>query len=195
VRSGPGDAASVDTRAWGEEGGAYSDDGLYRWSYERAIGNGGTICWIGLNPGTGDSEGRYRPTLQRMVDRSVSLGMGTFILVNLFAWRSTKPAALRAAHVAGIDIVGSGCDAAIGHAAARADVVIGAWGAHGRLAGRDQRVLADLGRVHCLGLTGRGLPRHLRHPPHRIASQGARQRSPVRRRLGRPRSAAAASLR
>ena len=91
------EVVGVDTRYWGEQGGDYSADGRYRWSYARPIGNGPTICWIGLNPGTGDSEGRYRPTLQRMVDRSLELGMGRFVLVNLFAWRATKPADLRAA--------------------------------------------------------------------------------------------------
>ncbi len=61
------EVVGVDTRLWGEQGGSYSADGLYRWSYERPIGAGPLICWIGLNPGTGDREGRYRPTLQRMV--------------------------------------------------------------------------------------------------------------------------------
>jgi hypothetical protein len=54
----------VDTRSWGEEGGWYSDDQRYRWSYSWPIGTGPTIVWVGLNPGTGDKEGRYRPTSQ-----------------------------------------------------------------------------------------------------------------------------------
>jgi len=111
-----------DTRRWGEEGGRYSRDGRYRWSFERRWSAGRTICWIGLNPGTGDRDGKYRPTLQRMVDRSVALGMGRIILVNLFAWRSTKPAALRAAVMAREDIVGAECDAAIRAAVKDAEV-------------------------------------------------------------------------
>ncbi len=83
------EVVAVDTRYCGEQGGSYSPDRRYRWRYERPIGSGPPICWIGLNPGTGDREGRYRPTLQRMVDRSVHLR--SFILVNLFSWRPPTP--------------------------------------------------------------------------------------------------------
>ena len=46
------EVVAIDTRYWGEEGGSYSPDRRYRWRYERAIGSGPPICWIGLNPGT-----------------------------------------------------------------------------------------------------------------------------------------------
>ncbi|MBA2497893.1 MAG: DUF1643 domain-containing protein [Acidimicrobiia bacterium] len=91
VNEPPSKMVGVDTRHWGEQGGQYSAARRYRCSYARPIGVGPTICWIGLNPGTGDSEGKDRPTLQRMVDRSVTEEMGQFLLVNLFAWRATKP--------------------------------------------------------------------------------------------------------
>lgn len=45
----------------------YSPDGLYRWSYERRWAPGGTLCWVGLNPGTGDRDAGPRPTLRRVV--------------------------------------------------------------------------------------------------------------------------------
>ena len=154
------EVVGVDTRYWGEQGGDYSADGRYRWSYARPIGNGPTICWIGLNPGTGDSEGRYRPTLQRMVDRSLELGMGRFVLVNLFAWRATKPADLRAAAKAGQDVIGTECDAAIIDAVGRSAMVVAAWGGGGRLLGRDRQVTAMLSDPQCLGQTAKGSPRH-----------------------------------
>jgi hypothetical protein len=153
-------APSVNTAHWGEEGGDYSSDGRYRWSYSRVIGDGPTICWIGLNPGTGDSDGKSRPTLQRMVNRSLALGMGRFVLVNLFAWRGTDPKELRLAHKAGNDIVGPNCDQAIAEAAEEAACVVTAWGSHGALADRGATVLATLGEVQCLGTTTKGLPRH-----------------------------------
>lgn len=156
----PSEVVGVDTRYWGEQGGRYSADRRYRWSYAKTIGDGPTICWIGLNPGTGDTEGRYRPTLQRMVDRSVAEGMGQFVLVNLFAWRATKPADLRAAARAGEDVVGAGCDAAVLDAVAHAAVVVAAWGGGGTLLGRDRSVIAMLGDAQCLGLTAKGSPRH-----------------------------------
>ena len=160
----PGAAGTV-TRTWGAEGGSYSADGRYRWFYARHLrpgGTGGTICWIGLNPGTGDTEGRYRPTLQRMVDRSLALGMGRFVLVNLFAWRATRPADLRAA-ARSEDVVGALNDAAVQAAAAGAARVVAAWGSHGSLLGRDAAVRAMLGPLCCLGWTAKGHPRHPLH--------------------------------
>jgi hypothetical protein len=150
----------VDTRHWGEEGGSYSPDRRYRWRYERPIGSGPAICWVGLNPGTGDREGRYRPTLQRMVDRSVQMGMGTFILVNLFSWRGTDPHDLRAAVAAGHDIIGSATDQVIADSVERAAVVVAAWGHHGTLLGREREVLDTIPDVMCVGLTAKGHPRH-----------------------------------
>lgn len=153
-------APSVSTAHWGEEGGDYSSDGRYRWSYSRVIGDGPTICWIGLNPGTGDSDSQPRPTLQRMVNRSLALGMGRFVLVNIFAWRGTDPKELRLAHKAGHDIVGPKCDQAIAEAAEAAVCVVAAWGSHGSLLGRGADVLDTLTEVQCLGATSKGMPRH-----------------------------------
>jgi hypothetical protein len=152
--------SEVATRDWGEQGGTYSPDGRYRWSYTHRIGDGPTIVWIGLNPGTGDREGRYRPTLQRMVDRSVALGMGQFTLVNLFAWRATRPRDLMADVMGGVDIVGPDCDKAIEQAVGTAQLVVVAWGTHGWLLARDRAVARLLKDPLCLGTTSRGQPRH-----------------------------------
>ncbi len=155
------EVVAVNTRYWGESGGRYSADRLYRWSYEQTIGEGQTtICWIGLNPGTGDREGRYRPTLQRMVDRSIAMGMGSIVLVNLFAWRATKPADLRRQAAAKVDVIGDECDAAIRQAAVRSELVVAAWGNHGGLLGRDRQVVSMVRRLKCVGTTMKGAPRH-----------------------------------
>jgi len=159
------EVAAADTRYWGDQGGSYSPDRHYRWSYERPIGLGPTICWIGLNPGTGDQEGRYRPTLQRMVDRSLDLGMGRFILVNLFSWRTTDPRVLRAAAAAGNDIIGSSTDQVIADATRSAAFVVAAWGHHGTLLGRDRQILDTIPDLMCLGLTAKGHPRHPLYVP------------------------------
>ncbi len=159
------EVVGADTRYWGEAGGSYSPDGAFRWSYGRLIGNGGTICWIGLNPGTGDREGRYRPTLQRMVDRSLAEGMGRIILVNLFAWRATDPKDLRRRDAERHDIIGTECDAAIRDAIERSEVVVAAWGSHGRLLGRGRAVAAMADELRCLGTTSKGDPRHPLYVP------------------------------
>lgn len=159
------EVVAIDTRYWGEQGGSYSPDRRYRWRYERPIGSGPPICWIGLNPGTGDREGRYRPTLQRMVDRSVHLGMGRFILVNLFSWRATNPRDLRAAAAAGHDIIGSTTDQVIADAVRAAAVVVAAWGHHGTLLGRERQVVDTIPDLMCVGLTAKGHPRHPLYVP------------------------------
>ena len=159
------EVVTVDTRLWGEQGGSYSPDRLYRWRYEWPIGSGPPICWIGLNPGTGDREGRYRPTLQRMVDRSVHLGMGRFILVNLFSWRATDPRDLRAAAAAGHDIIGSDTDRVIADAVRGAAVVVAAWGHYGTLLSRERQVLDTIPDLMCVGLTAKGHPRHPLYVP------------------------------
>lgn len=45
----------------------YSDDQLYRWWYERRWAPGPTMCFVGLNPATGDTDGKPRLTLNKVV--------------------------------------------------------------------------------------------------------------------------------
>ncbi len=46
------------------DGAAYSDDERYRWWFERRWSDGPLVSWVGLNPGTGDTDGKHRPTLR-----------------------------------------------------------------------------------------------------------------------------------
>ncbi len=59
----------------------YSDDGLYRWWYERRWADGPGLCWIGLNPSTGDTTGRPRPTLRKVVTRAKAAGLSAVTVV------------------------------------------------------------------------------------------------------------------
>ncbi len=45
----------------------YSHDEVYRWWYQRRWSSGPTLCFVGLNPSTGDTEGKPRPTLRKVV--------------------------------------------------------------------------------------------------------------------------------
>jgi hypothetical protein len=45
----------------------YSEDHIYRWWYERRWAEGPSLCFVGLNPATGDTDRRQRPTLHRVV--------------------------------------------------------------------------------------------------------------------------------
>ena len=54
-------------------------------------------CWVGLNPSTGDTTGRPRPTLRKVVALAKSHGLSADTLVSLFSWRATRPADLKRA--------------------------------------------------------------------------------------------------
>ena len=116
---------------WGTDGGEYSDDGRYRWSFRRRFGPGGSVCWVGLNPGTGDSDGKPRPTLRKMLSWTKRWSGGEIVFVNLFAFRTTDPKALYASARAGIDVVGWWNDEVIRVATSSAIRTVAAWGAHG----------------------------------------------------------------
>lgn len=90
------------------------------------------------------------------------MGGGAVAVGNLFAYRATQPADLRAA----LSPVGPENDLWLELLAEEARVIVAAWGNDGRYRERDQEVLALLsagGRtVYCLGLTTYNVPRHPR---------------------------------
>jgi hypothetical protein len=72
----------------------YSPDKQYRYAFGRWWGDQSlatTTAWVGLNPATGDSEGRRRPTLDRCISWSQSWNSTGLIIVNLFAYRTATP--------------------------------------------------------------------------------------------------------
>ena len=83
-------------------------------------------------------------------------------MCNLFALRSTDPAALTASE----DPIGTENDKRLLNAARAADAIVCAWGNHGEIMNRGRRVERALrdaglsGRMRHLGLTKRGNPRH-----------------------------------
>lgn len=137
----------------------YSDDSRYRWWYERRWDDGPALCWVGLNPSTGDSTGRPRPTLRKVVALAQSRDLSAVIVVNLFAWRATRPRDLRNA-ATDHDIIGARNDLIITSTSHAAALTLAAWGAHGRLFNRGAAVMKLLDRPACLGVTARGEPRH-----------------------------------
>ena len=116
-----------------------------------------TYClFIGLNPSTAD-EVEDDPTIRRCLAFARRWGYGSLCMANLFAYRATRPAELKAATAP----VGPRNDHWLVRSASEAAIVIAAWGVHGSLADRDQSVVSLLGdRFSCLGLTKHGQPRH-----------------------------------
>lgn len=103
-----------------------SDCGRYRYSLSRAWYQGdGRVVFVMLNPSTAD--GQFDdPTVRKCIGFAKRWGFEALDVVNLFAWRSTKPAGLLSAE----DPVGYDNDDAIFRALARAQRVVWAWGKH-----------------------------------------------------------------
>lgn len=143
----------------------FSDDMRYRYLLTRELGEGdGTVVFCMLNPSTADASAND-PTIRRCIGYARSWDYARLEVVNLFAYRATKPDDMRrACDRRGEDIIGRGNDEYILDAAARAEMFICAWGAHGSWLDRGRMVLHLLQRegyaAHCLDTTKDGLPRH-----------------------------------
>jgi len=118
-----------------------------------------TCTFVMLNPSIADGE-VDDPTIRRCMGFARAWGFHRLVVANLFAWRATSPRDLYAAG----DPVGPGNDAWILQAAAASERIVCAWGMHGAWRGRSAdvaRLLRDAGhRIHHLGLTRAGEPRH-----------------------------------
>jgi hypothetical protein len=111
-----------------------------------------------LNPSTAD-ECSDDPTIRRCIGFARTWGYGGLEVVNLFALRATDPRALRVSR----DPIGGSNDAYLRDAAARAAVMVIAWGAHGVFRSRSAaalELLSPLARLLALGWTIAGEPRH-----------------------------------
>ncbi|WP_028030093.1 DUF1643 domain-containing protein [Gemmobacter nectariphilus] len=146
----------------------YSDCGAYRHALHRRWGDGPVMGWVMLNPSTA-TEAQDDPTIARCSARARATGFGGIAIGNLFAYRATDPRDLKRAG----DPVGPHADAALLQALAGADLLVCGWGNHGAHRGRDAQVIALLRgaghRLHHLGLTGQGQPRHPLYTAYSVA--------------------------
>jgi hypothetical protein len=132
-----------------------------RWRYLlwRRWGAGPAANFLMLNPSTAD-EVKLDPSCTRARVYAERWGFGALIVTNLFGWRATDPAEMKAAR----DPVGRGNDAAIRRAAREAAVVVCAWGNHGAHLERSPTVVAMLRaagtKLHVLRMNGAGEPAH-----------------------------------
>lgn len=137
----------------------YSTDMVFRYAFGRWWGStdlATTAVWVLLNPATGDTEQRHRPTLERCIWWSQAAGHTGLVIVNLFAFRDTNPRNLRSAP----DAIGPANDETLGVITSAGAETIAAWGGRGRLGGRSGQVAALLDSPMCLGTTKSGEPRH-----------------------------------
>ena len=143
-----------------------SDDGLYRYTVGRRWADPegpGAAVFVMLNPSTADAE-VDDPTIRRCIGFAKALGCGGLHVVNLYAFRATKPADMFAA----ADPVGPENDEVLREtfrsAAQEERPVIAAWGANAK-ADREAFVgvlaMAAGVTLTALGVTKDGAPRHL----------------------------------
>jgi hypothetical protein len=143
-----------------------SADGQYRYRLERQWSDGPAATWVMLNPSVADAS-IDDPTLNRCISFSRRAGMGRLLLVNLYALRSTDPAAL-ARHS---DPQGPLNAMHVRAALHEAQMIVAAWGAHPMALRSSLRLklsimAPDEVRPVCLGYAGKRQPRH----PGRIAA-------------------------
>ncbi len=146
----------------GDRSATISDDGLYRYDLTRTWGPGPRALWVLLNPSVADAL-KDDPTTTRCIGFSRREGCGSLTLVNLYAYRATKPRELRQV------------DDPVGGYRNRATIeqwlqdpstsfVVAGWGAtrvdpDAVLA--MQRLVREAGHSFvCLGTTKSGAPRH-----------------------------------
>ncbi len=148
---------------WLESGAELSPCRRYRYRLSRVWDRSRPRClWVMLNPSSAD-ERSLDPTVRRCFDFSLSWGCGALEVVNLFALRSSDPGALY--RDPPVDAPGEEGrnDRTIVATAREADLVVAAWGAHGKLAGRGEevaRLLAAVAPVHVVRFTADGSPGH-----------------------------------
>ena len=134
-----------------------SEDGKYRYFLSRTLNSSGsTVTFIGLNPSTADATADD-PTIRRCMGFVRSWGGRQLWMVNLFAFRSTSPAALYSA----ADPVGAENDMWLERAVTSSDLVLAAWGNHGKLLARADQIRNRFrGMLHALSVTKAGMPGH-----------------------------------
>ncbi len=133
-----------------------SDCGKYRYVLERDKGSN-PLVFLMLNPSTADAS-LDDPTIRRCRRFSEDNGYTGIVVVNLYAYRATKPDDMLLAS----DPIGSDNDRFIREATHGRDVCC-AWGANAnpqRANDVISLVKSCAANVYCLGKTKYGFPRH-----------------------------------
>ena len=141
-------------------GAEFSADRKYRYRLYRIWNDAlKPAVFIMLNPSTAD-EIQNDPTVERCQQRSIQMGYGGVIVVNIFAWRSTDPEALYDLP----DPIGLENNRHILRAASEAGIVVCGWGKHGNLHNRGLDVLHMLrkhgAKPHAIKVNKDGSPAH-----------------------------------
>lgn len=133
--------------------------GKFRYRLGRRWAGGPTVVYVMLNPSTADHQ-QDDATIRRCISFAQAEGFGALEVVNLFAYRTPHPAALK---YAGFP-VGADNDRHIVEACQAAERVCLAWGAHEDAQPRVQVVMPLIRLTnlepYCLAITRSGFPAH-----------------------------------
>jgi hypothetical protein len=115
------------------------------------------VNFVMLNPSTAD-EDVLDPTVTRCMNFAQRWGYDGAYVTNIFALRSTDPRELYSCR----NPVGPANDTYIEQTAKMCDLVVAAWGVHGKYQGRGLAVAEALQPFdpQCFALTKEGFPRH-----------------------------------
>lgn len=145
-----------------------SDDGVYRWTLGRRWGTGPVVTFVMLNPSTANAH-EDDPTIRKCRGFAERWwNAGGLHVVNLYAFRATKPAAMWAAQKAGADIVGPENDGTWLRGAfltsyGEGSPVVAAWGANAKVdrVAEVVRIAHEAGvQFQALSVTNGGMPGH-----------------------------------
>lgn len=147
-----------------DRGAVLSEDRRYRYRLWRLWDDTPALLWVMLNPSVADAD-FDDPTIRKCIGFARRWGYGGIQVVNLFAWRATKPDELNYAH----DPIGPNNDVHISQAVRMCPDKIIAWGARlpSRFPDRASEVLGVLGNnVSCLRRSATGMPHHPLYIPY-----------------------------
>lgn len=113
------------------------------------------VMFIGLNPSTAD-ETSDDTTLTRCISYAKAWGFGGVCMANLFAFRATKPSAMKASS----NPIGKENNKWLKKLANDASLVVAAWGNDGSYLKRSEQVSELLPNLHCLKINKSSEPAH-----------------------------------
>jgi hypothetical protein len=142
------------------------DDDNHRYWLSRRLGYGErSVAFVGLNPSTADAT-HDDPTVRKCITFSKRWGFDWFYMLNLNAYRSTDPKALR--RLSAPEAIGPNNVETIRRIARRCELVVAAWGNNwmtdeAKFIGR-----CVLALPHCrvLGFNNDGSPKHPLYLPY-----------------------------
>lgn len=137
-------------------GAEFSQCGKYRYALYRTWDvKAPKVMFVGLNPSTADAE-VDDPTIRRCIRFAKDWGFGGLIMTNLFALRATNPKEM----LKHTGPIGTENHTWFRVLLGRVSVVVACWGNRGDHQNQDEAIMSLIPHMQCLGLTGRGMPKH-----------------------------------